>query len=87
MWKNTDGNEIKKYSKELIKLELSNHLRKFFKEAILTYSYLASKKSFRRRIFKIKDELANKNKEDDLLEEFLNKNKEFPNKKNYSVSS
>tara|TARA_B100001741_G_scaffold312486_1_gene315973 strand:+ start:1084 stop:2823 length:1740 start_codon:yes stop_codon:yes gene_type:complete len=81
MWSNTDGNEIKKIFKRIDKIELSNTAKNIFKEAILTYSYLPQKNMTEEEFLNLKMNWLIKNKEDDLLEEFLNKNKEFPNKK------
>ena len=81
MWSNTDGNEIKKIFKRIDKIELSNTAKNIFREAILTYSYLPQKNMTEEEFLNLKMNWLIKNKEDDLLEEFLNKNKEFPNKK------
>ena len=79
MWSNTDGQSIKKTISRIDKLKLSKTAENIFLNTILSYSYPPeniSEKDF----LNMKINWLIKNKKDDLIEQFLKKNNDFPNK-------
>ena len=79
MWSNTDGQSIKKTISRIDKLSISETAENIFINTILTYSYPPeniSDKDF----LELKIDWLIKNKKDNVIEEFLKKNNEFPNK-------
>ena len=79
MWSNSDGNEIKKIIKRINKISLSNSAENLFLNTLMSYSYLP-KNITDNEFLDIKIDWLIKNKKDDLLELFLNKNENFYNK-------
>ena len=79
MWSNTDGQSIKKTISRIDKLSLSETAENIFLNTIFSYSYPPeniSDKDF----LDLKIDWLIKNKKDNVIEEFLKKNNEFPNK-------
>ncbi len=79
MWSNTDGQSIKKTISRIDKLNLSETAENIFLNTIFSYSYPPeniSDKDF----LDLKIDWLIKNKKDNVIEEFLKKNNEFPNK-------
>ena len=79
MWSNTDGKSIQKTIKRINKLNLSETAENIFLNTILSYSYSPSNLS-ETEFLDIKINWLIKNKKDELIEQFLIKNNEFPNK-------
>ena len=80
MWSNTDGNSIKEMFKKINQKDLSDFSEKIFLETILTHSYLPYDSMTDEEFLNLKlGWLINHNKIE-ILEQFLNKNKEFPGK-------
>lgn len=80
MWSNTDGNSIKEMFKKINQKDLSDFSEKIFLETILTHSYLPYDSMTEEEFLNLKlGWLINHNKIE-ILEQFLNKNKEFPGK-------
>ncbi len=79
MWSNTDGKNIQKTISRLNKLKLSETAESILLNTLFSYSYAPvnlSEKDF----LDIKINWLIKNKKDDLIEQFLTKNNDFPNK-------
>ncbi len=81
MWVKSDGNDIKKTFKRIEKLNLSSSAEEIFEKLIMTYSYLPEKNINKEEFLKLKFGWLIKNKKDDLIKEFLNKNENFEYKK------
>ena len=79
MWSNTDGKSIQKAISRINKLQLSDTAENIFQSTIFSYSYTPENIS-EEEFLNIKINWLIKNKKDDLIEEFLKKNSEFPNK-------
>ena len=79
MWSNTDGANIEKTISRISKLQLSETAENLFLNTLFSYSYTPeniSEKDF----LKIKINWLIENNKDTLIEEFLKKNNDFPNK-------
>ena len=79
MWSDTDGKNIQKTISRISKLDLSETAENIFLNTIFSYSYSPtniSDESF----LDMKINWLIENKKDDLIEEFLRKNNDFPNK-------
>ncbi len=79
MWSDTDGKSIQKAISRISKLNLSETAETIFLNTIFSYSYTPtniSDESF----LNMKITWLIENKKDDLIEEFLRKNNDFPNK-------
>ena len=79
MWSDTDGKSIQKAISRISKLNLSETAETIFLNTIFSYSYTPtniSDESF----LDMKITWLIENKKDDLIEEFLRKNNDFPNK-------
>ena len=72
---NSDGEEIRRTIQRISKIKLSSEIEELFTNIILTYSYSPKNNMTEEEFLKIKIRLVNRNKKDDLLETFLNKNK------------
>ena len=81
MWSQTDGEDIKSSFKRINKINLSNSAEDLFINTILTLSYTPSKNMTEEEFLNLKINWLIKNEKDDLLEEFLNQNKDFKDKK------
>ncbi len=79
MWSNTDGKSIQKTISRIDKLNLSETAENIFLNTIFSYSY-PPKNLSETEFLNIKINWLIKNKKDELVEEFLVKNNEFPNK-------
>ena len=81
MWVNSEGTRIKDTIDRINKIQLSSFAEEIFINTLFTISKLPSQNMTDAEFINYKlDWLINKNK-DDLMATFLNKNKEFPNKK------
>ena len=79
MWSKTDGKNIKKTISRINKLKLSETAENILLNTLFSYSY--SPKNLNEKDFlDIKINWLIKNKKDDLIEQFLKKNNDFPNK-------
>jgi hypothetical protein len=81
MWANSDGEEIRRTIQRISKIKLSSEIEELFTNIILTYSYSPKNNMTEEEFLKIKIDWLIDNKKDDLLETFLNKNKNFKYKK------
>ena len=81
MWTNTPGENIKKIFERINKLELSDSAETLFTNTILTYSFPPSTNITEEEFLELKINWLIKNKKDNLLERFLNKNENFQGKK------
>ncbi len=81
MWSQTDGEDIKSSFKRINKINLSTSAEDIFIDTILTLSYTPSKNMTEEEFLELKINWLIKNEKDNLLEEFLNQNKDFKNKK------
>ncbi|MAH89965.1 MAG: hypothetical protein CMI78_01800 [Candidatus Pelagibacter sp.] len=79
MWSNTDGKNIQKTISRLNKLKLSETAENILLNTLFSYSYAPENLS-EKDFLNIKINWLIKNKRDDLIEEFLTKNNDFPNK-------
>ena len=79
MWANTDGKNIKKIISRLNKLNLSETAENILLNTLFSYSY-APENLNEKDFLDIKINWLIKNKKDDLIEQFLTKNRDFPNK-------
>ena len=79
MWSNTDGKNIKKTISRLNKLKLSETAESILLNTLFSYSYAPENLS-EKDFLDIKINWLIKNKKDDLIEQFLTKNNDFPNK-------
>ncbi len=80
MWASSESKEIKKTLLRISKLNLSKTAENILINTLFSYSYLPKGMSDE-EFLEIKIGWLIKNKKDDLLENFLNKNPEFHNKK------
>ena len=81
IWIGTDGNEIKNTISRINKIKLSKTAENFFTDIIMTYAYSPKKNISEEEFLDLKIGWLIKNEKDELIEEFLNKNGNFPNKK------
>ncbi len=81
IWSRTDGNEIKNTLSRINKIKLSKTAENFFTDIIMTYAYSPTKNISEEEFLDLKIGWLIKNEKDELIEEFLNKNGNFPNKK------
>ncbi len=79
MWSNTDGKNIQKTISRINKLELSETAENIFLNTLFSYSYAPENLS-EKEFLDIKINWLIKNKKDNLIEQFLTKNIDFPNK-------
>tara|TARA_B100001057_G_scaffold454053_1_gene499485 strand:- start:3538 stop:5268 length:1731 start_codon:yes stop_codon:yes gene_type:complete len=79
MWSKTDGKNIQKTISRINKLELSETAENILLNTLFSYSYAPVNLS-ERDFLEIKINWLIKNKKDDLIEQFLKKNNDFPNK-------
>ncbi len=81
IWSSTDGNEIKNTISRINKIKLSKTAENFFTDIIMTYAYTPKNNISEEEFLDLKIGWLIKNEKDELIEEFLNKNGNFPNKK------
>ena len=79
MWANTDGKNIQKTISRINKLELSKTAENILLNTLFSYSYAPENLS-EKDFLEIKINWLIKNKKDNLIEQFLIKNNDFPNK-------
>ena len=79
MWSNTDGKNIQKTISRINKLELSETAENILLNTLFSYSYAPNNLS-EKDFLDIKINWLIKNKKDNLIEQFLTKNNDFPNK-------
>ncbi len=79
MWSNTDGKSIQKTISRINKLQLSPTAENIFLNTLFTYSHPPEDLN-EEEFLKIKIDWLIKNKKDNLIEKFLEKNNDFPNK-------
>ena len=79
MWSNTDGKNIQKTISRINKLDLSETAENILMNTLFSYSY-APKNLSEKEFLEIKTNWLIKNKKDALIEQFLTKNNDFPNK-------
>ncbi len=79
MWSKTDGKNIQKTISRLNKLELSETAENILLNTLFSYSYAPTNLG-EEDFLDIKINWLIKNKKDDLIEQFLQKNNDFPNK-------
>ena len=81
MWSNSNGNDIKNIFKRIDKIDLSKAAEELFINTIMTYSFAPSKNITEKEFLSLKISWLIKNDKENILEQFLNKNKEFEGKK------
>ena len=79
MWSRTDGKNIQKTISRINKLDLSETAENILLNTLFSYSYAPENLS-EKDFLDIKINWLIKNKKDDLIEQFLTKNNDFPNK-------
>ena len=79
MWSKTDGKNIQKTISRINKLELSETAENILLNTLFSYSHAPANLS-EEDFLDIKINWLIKNKKDDLIEQFLTKNNDFPNK-------
>ncbi len=79
MWSNTDGKNIQKTISRINKMKLSETAENILLNTLFSYSY-APQNLTEKEFLDIKINWLIKNKKDDLIEQFLIKNNDFPNK-------
>ena len=79
MWSKTDGKNIKKTIARINKLDLSETAENILLNTLFSYAYAPENLS-EEDFLDIKINWLIKNRKDDLIEQFLKKNNDFPNK-------
>ena len=79
MWSQTDGKNIEKTISRINKLDLSETAENILLNTLFSYAY-APENLNEKDFLDIKINWLIKNKKDDLIEQFLKKNNDFPNK-------
>ena len=79
MWSKTDGKNIQKTISRIDKLTLSETAENIFVNTLFSYSY-SPKNLSEKDFLDLKINWLIKNKKDNLVEQFLKKNSDFPNK-------
>tara|TARA_B110000971_G_scaffold11718_1_gene11069 strand:- start:3754 stop:5502 length:1749 start_codon:yes stop_codon:yes gene_type:complete len=80
MWVNSEGTRIKDTIDRINKIKLSSFAEEIFVKTLFTISSLPNQNMTDKEFLNHKIEWLIKNKKDDLISLFLNKNKNFPNK-------
>ena len=81
MWINSEGTRVKDTIDRINKIKLSSFAEEIFTNTLFTISKLPNRNMTNREFIDYKLDWLIKNNKDDLIATFLNKNKEFPNKK------
>ena len=81
MWSNSEGTKIKDTIERIDKIKLSSFAEEMFVNTILTNSFLPESNMTEKEFLGKKLDWLIKNKKNNLIEIFLNKNREFPYKK------
>jgi hypothetical protein len=81
MWINSEGTRVKDTIERINKIKLSSFAEEVFVNTLFTISKLPSQNMTDEQFINYKLDWLINNKKDELISIFLNKNKEFPNKK------
>jgi hypothetical protein len=81
MWVNSEGTRVKDTIDRINKLKLSIFAEELFVNTLFTVAKLPDQNMTDEEFINYKFDWLIKNKKDDLIANFLNRNKEFPNKK------
>ncbi len=81
MWANSEGTRIKDTIERINKIKLSSFAEEIFINTLFTIAKLPNQNMSDIEFMNYKLDWLIKNKKNDLIATFLNKNKEFPNKK------
>jgi hypothetical protein len=81
MWTRTEGTRIKDTIDRINKMKLSSFSEELFTNTLFTVSKLPSRNMTEEEFINYKISWLIKNKKDKMISNFLNKNKNFPNKK------
>ena len=81
MWVNSEGTRVKDTIDRINKIKLSSFAEEIFINTLFTIAKLPSQNMTDEDFINYKFDWLIKNKKDDLIAIFLNKNNEFPNKK------
>ena len=88
MWINSEGTRIKDTIERINKIKLSSFAEEIFINTLFTISKLPNKNMTDEEFVNYKLDWLISNNKSEIISTFLNKNKEFPNKKkNYQISS
>ena len=88
MWLNSEGTRVKDTIERINKIKLSSFAEEIFLNTLFTISNLPQRNMTEEEFINYKLDWLIKNQKDELISIFLNKNKEFPNKKkNYKIFS
>ncbi len=81
MWVNSEGTRVKDTIERINKIKLSNFAEELFVNTLFTIAKLPGQNMTDKEFINYKFDWLIKNKKDDLIASFLNRNNEFPNKK------
>jgi len=81
MWANSEGTKIKDTIERINKIKLSSYAEEIFVNTLFTISDLPQKNMTDKEFINYKLDWLTDNQKENLISTFLNKNKEFPNKK------
>ena len=81
MWLNSEGTRVKDTIERINKIKLSSFAEEIFLNTLFTISNLPQRNMTEEEFINYKLDWLIKNQKDELISIFLNKNKEFPNKK------
>ena len=81
MWVNSEGTKVKDTIERINKIKLSSFAEEIFLNTLFTIAKLPSQNMTDEEFINYKFDWLIKNKKDDLIANFLNKNNNFPNKK------
>ena len=74
MWANSDGDQLKRILKKIIRLDLSKDASKLMNISMLTNAYMPTKNISEKDFLKFKTDWLIKNSDLDLIEEYIIKN-------------
>ena len=80
MWENSEGTRIKDTINRINKIKLSSYAEELFVNTLFTISKLPGRNITEEEFIDYKIDWLIRNKKDELISIFLNKNKNFPNK-------
>ncbi len=81
MWENSEGTRVKDTLERINKIKLSSFAEEVFVKTLFTISNLPGQNMTDKEFINYKIDWLIKNQKDELISIFLNKNKNFPNKK------
>ena len=84
MWINSEGTRVKDTIERINKISLSTFAEEIFTNTLFTISKLPKQNMTNEEFMNYKLDWLIRNNKDELIAAFLNKNKEFPNKKKLS---